>query len=380
MDINEARTTIDTIDNEIAALFQKRMHAVEEIGQYKKENSLPTVNRTRERDILNRITNSVDEDLAGYAKTLFQTLFDLSCTYQNKDIYQSSPLVSEIHDAVANTAKIFPAKATVACQGTEGAYSQIACDKVFNIANIMYFQTFEGVFQGVEKGLCQYGILPIENSTAGSVNEVYDLMKKYKFHIVKSLRLKVDHALLSKKGNKKEDIKEIISHEQALSQCADLIKSMNGVKITLCDNTAIAAKIVAESPKNDIAAISSVFCSDLYGLSVLDENIQDCGSNYTRFICIAKNLEIYPGANKISLMLSLPHTPGSLYPVITAFSSLGLNLTKLESRPIPGKDFEFMFYFDIEASCYDEKVLALLAKLNNDLPQFAYLGSYTEVI
>ncbi|MEG2658931.1 MAG: prephenate dehydratase domain-containing protein, partial [Clostridiales bacterium] len=233
---------------------------------------------------------------------------------------------------------------------------------------------------GVDKGLCQYGILPIENSTAGSVNEVYDLMKKYKFHIVKSLRLRVDHSLLAKKGVAIGDIKEIISHEQAISQCANTIKAMNGAKITLCENTATAARIVAESPRNDIAAISSEYCGDLYGLNILAENIQDCGSNYTRFICIAKDLEIYPGADKISLMLSIPHVPGSLYRIITRFSSLGLNLTKLESRPIPGKDFEFMFYFDIEASCYSEDVLKLLSQLDTELPQFSYLGSYSEII
>ena len=380
MEIKEARRKIDIIDDQIVELFQQRMNLSEEVGKYKGENNIPTVNRTRERDILNRVANQVDDEFIGYSKTLFNMIFDLSRAYQNKFSNPASSLEQDIIDAIANTPKIFPTKATVACQGAEGAYSQIACDKIFSIANIMYFQEFEGVFQGVDKGLCQYGILPIENSTAGSVNEVYDLMKKYKFHIVKSLRLKVDHALLTKKGVEIKDIREIISHEQAISQCGNLLKNLPGVKITLCENTATAAKLVAENPRNDIAAISSLYCGDLYGLKVLAENIQDCGSNYTRFICIAKDLEIYPGANKISLMLSIPHVSGSLYRVITRFSALGLNLTKLESRPIPEKDFEFMFYFDIEASCYSDDVLKLLAQLEAELPQFSYLGSFSEII
>ncbi len=380
MQIKEAREEIDKIDDQIAALFQQRMAYSREIGIYKGENNIPTVNRTRERDIINRVAAEVPQDIAGYSKTLFNMIFDLSRAYQNRFISAGTDLEQKIIAALDNTPKIFPSTATVACQGAEGAYSQIACDKIFSIANIMYFQEFEGVFQGVEKGLCRYGILPIENSTAGSVNEVYDLMKKYKFHIVKSLRLKVDHSLLAKKGVEIKDIKEVISHEQAISQCGNILKSLSGVKITLCENTATAAKMVAENPRNDVAAISSVYCGDLYNLKVLAENIQDSGSNYTRFICIAKDLEIYPGANKISLMLSIPHVSGSLYRVITRFSALGLNLTKLESRPIPGKDFEFMFYFDIEASCYSEDVLKLLSQLEAELPQFSYLGSYSEII
>ena len=379
MDLNEAREQIDLIDDQMAKLFEKRMDLAKEIGTYKHDNNLPAVNRTREREIINRISNEIHEEYAGYSKTLFNMLFDLSRAYQNRFINPDPAMEREINEAIKKTPRMFPTKATVACQGVEGAYSQIACDKIFHIPNIMYFQEFEGVFQGVEQGLCRYGILPIENSTAGAVNEVYDLMKKYKFYIVKSLRLKVDHSLLAKKGVKMEDIKEIISHEQAISQCYNFLKQMPGVKITLCENTATAARMVAESPRNDIAAISSIYCGSLYGLNLLGENIQDNGSNFTRFICITKDLEIYPGADKISLMLTVPHSPGSLYRVITRFSSLGLNLTKLESRPIPGKDFEFMFYFDIDASCYSEDVLKLLCQLESELPQFAYLGSYSEI-
>ena len=244
----------------------------------------------------------------------------------------------------------------------------------------MYFNSFSGVFQAVESGLCRYGILPIENSTAGSVNEVYDLMKKHNFYIVRSIKLRIDHNLLAKKGTKLSDIKEIYSHQQALDQCSEFLKSLKGVKITVCENTAVAAKFVAESERNDVAAISSKNCAELYSLSVLSNTVQNNDNNYTRFICISKSLEIYPGADKVSMMFSIAHKPGTLYNVVSRFSTLGLNLTKLESRPMPGKDFEFLFYFDLNASIYDEKVPELLGEFDDEFDPFTFLGSYSEMI
>lgn len=243
----------------------------------------------------------------------------------------------------------------------------------------MYFNTFESVFQAVEKGFCRYGILPIENSLYGSVTEVYDLMSKYNFHIARSVRIKIDHALLAKKGTKLSDIREIVSHEQALGQCADFIKSLGDVRVTVYPNTAEAARAVAERGRDDIAALASHDCASLYGLSVLKTNVQNSDNNHTRFICIAKDIEIYPGANRVSLMLTLPHRPGSLYRLMAKFAALGLNLTKLESRPIEGMDFEFMFYFDIEADVCSEAVLGLLGDLDNAPETFNFLGAYSEI-
>jgi len=236
----------------------------------------------------------------------------------------------------------------------------MACDRIFSLPNILYFRHFEGVFQAVQNGLCRYGILPIENSSYGSVTKVYDLMKKYDFHIAKSLKMLISHALLAKPETRMETITEIVSHEQAIGQCSEFLREHKDIKITVCENTAMAAQMVANSDRTDLAAISSKNCADLYGLTVLNSSIQNSEINYTRFICISKELEIYPGADKISLMLTLPHCPGSLYTTIAKFAALGLNLTKLESRPIPGKDFEFMFYFDFEASIYSEEVIRLL--------------------
>jgi chorismate mutase/prephenate dehydratase len=180
----------------------------------------------------------------------------------------------------------------------------------------MYFKRFEGVLQAVDSGLCRYGVLPIENSSYGSVTEVYDLMRKYRFSIVRSVRLKIDHRLLAKPGAKLEDIKEVISHEQAIGQCSEFLKTLKNVKITVCENTAAAAQMVAASDRTDIAAISSPACAALYGLGILKAEVSNSDSNFTRFICVAKNLEIYPGANKMSLMLNVQHKPGALYSMI----------------------------------------------------------------
>ena len=236
------------------------------------------------------------------------------------------------------------------------------------------------IYAAIEKGLCRYGVIPLENSTAGSVNAVYDLMMQHNFRIVRSVRLKIDHCLLAKPGTKLSDIKEIYSHEQAISQCGRFLQSLPGVTVVRCENTAVAAKRVAESDRTDIAALSSRACVGLYGLESLASSVQDQGNNYTRFICIAKDLEIYPGADRTSLMMVLPHKPGSLYKVLSRFYALGINMNKLESRPLPERDFEFMFYFDLETSVYSPQFQQLMGELPGLCEEFSYLGSYREVV
>jgi len=377
MDLKELRNTIDEIDSELIALFQKRMETAALVAKYKAENSLPVFNSEREREVLNSVTSSVSPEFEDYTKTLYQTIFNLSRSYQKKLIHPKSSLSKLLDEITSSPAAEMPNRATVACQGVEGAYSQLACCKLFAYPTISFFSSFEDVFKAVESGQCRYGILPIENSTAGSVSQVYDLMNKYKFYITHSTKLCIGHSLLTVPGTKLEDIKEVFSHEQALNQCSDFIYS-NGLKVNVCKNTAIAAKTVAESGRKDWAAIGSRDCSELYNLNLLKSGIQNTDNNYTRFICISKNPEIYAGAKKTSIIMTLPHRPGSLYHTISRFVSLGLNLTKLESRPIPGSNFEFMFYFDIDAPVHSENLKALMNELENDGEQFSYLGSYTE--
>ena len=379
MDLSQYREQIDQIDDELIQLFARRMETAAQIAQWKRQAGKPVMDAGRERAKLLDVMNKCPAEFKDYAVSLYSLLFELSRSYQHRILDSSSALTEQITAAIENTEQLFPQTATVACQGVEGAYSQLACEKLFRLPNIFYFNSFDAVFSAIEKGLCRYGIIPLENSTAGSVNKVYDLMMRHNFRIVRSVRLKVDHNLLVKPGTRMEDIKEIYSHEQAINQCAHYLRKFSGVKIIPCENTAMAAKYVSEAGSG-AAALSSRSCAKLYGLTCLEESVQDQGNNYTRFICISKELEIYPGADRTSLMLVLPHTPGSLYKVLSRFYALGINLNKLESRPLPERDFEFMFYFDLDTPVYSPQFIQLMGELQNICEEFNYLGSYSEVI
>ena len=379
MELGEYRTKIDAIDEQLLRLFAERMDVAAGIAAYKKEHGLPVLDPSRERAKLLDVAEKTPAALQEYAVSLYSLLFELSRSYQNRLLGETTELTRAIQAAIDGTPKLFPEKAVVACQGVAGAYSQLACDKLFKLANVLYFSSFESVFSAIEAGLCQYGVVPVENSTAGSVNAVYDLMTHHNFRIVRSIRLKVDHTLLVKPGAKKSDIREIYSHQQAISQCEQYLQSFKDVKIIPCENTAVAAKKVAES-NGGCAALSSRSCQKLYGLECLEASVQDQDNNFTRFICISKNLEIYPGANRTSLMAVLPHEPGSLYKLLSRFYALGLNLNKLESRPMPDRNFEFMFYFDLETPVYSPQLLQLIGEMPSLCEEFAYLGSYSEVV
>ena len=380
MELSDYRRQIDDIDSQLLALFYRRMDVAAQIGGYKKAHNLPALDAGRERAKLQQIADSAPEALRDYTVSLYSLIFELSRSCQNRLLGITSPLTAEIEHAIAHTPPLFPEHPAVACQGVEGAYSQLACDRLFTLPNVFYCATFDAVFSAIEKGLCRYGVIPVENSTAGSVNAVYDLMMRHNFRIVRSVRLKIDHCLLARPGAQLSDIKEIYSHEQAISQCAHFLQGLPNVKVIRCENTAVAARMVAESGRDDVAALSSRACRELYGLDCLAASVQDQGNNFTRFICIAKNLEIYPGADRTSLMMVLPHHPGSLYKVLSRFNALGVNMNKLESRPIPNSDFDFMFYFDIDCSVAAPEFPKLIASLDDVCEEYRYLGSYTELV
>lgn len=381
MELSKIREQIDSIDDKIASLYDERMKLVGEVGEAKKQSGKAVFDPEREKKILLRVAEKVDEKNQVYLKRVFETIFETSKAYQTMNAEYHSEIGDKIDEALKKGELVLPAKAKVACQGVSGAYSGIAADRLFELADITYFKNFDGVFQAVEKGFCKYGVLPIENSSAGSVNQVYDLMKEHKFYIVRSIRLSISHNLIVNKDTKLSDIKEIISHEQALSQCKHYLEQFKDVKITAVANTAVAARTLAESGRHDVAAISSRECAELYGLKILQNNVQDSDNNYTRFILIAKDMEFYQGAQKISIMTTLPqNSPGSLNKLLSKFSNLGINLTKLESRPIVGSSFEFMFYFDFECNIKDKGVKNLLIELDNSTEQFTFLGAYREMI
>lgn len=377
--MDELRKQIDLIDDEIVELYLKRMAICKEIGIKKAQVGSSVNVSEREKAIVKRITEGKDDDMKRYLKHLYETIFFQSKNYQGKFKKTRSETVDALNKILQDERDNFPVSASVACQGVNGAYSGVAADKFFDIADVTYFKTFDGVFSAVDKGLCEYGVLPIENSNAGSVSQVYDLMKKYNFYIVKSARVQISHTLCAKRGVKLSEIKTVYSHGQAIMQCAEHLKNL-GVRAIEVENTAVAAKMVSESDDRTIAAICSDDCAEIYNLCALERAMQDNGNNFTRFICISKNLKVFKGADKISVMTSLANKSGSLNKTLSRFSTLGLNLTKLESRPIANSQFEFMFYFDFEGDIESSDVLNLLGELENSSDKFVFLGSYKEII
>lgn len=378
MELNKIREKIDQIDNQLAELLVERMNTVAQVAQAKKESGKSIRDRARERSIINRVTEKSGDELAPYIKNFYKTLFNLSCNYQQQKMGYTSPLGDQLKAYIANPpARSLPNRAVVACQGTEGAYAQQACEKLFEYPSILYFNSFNDVFNAVEKGMCSYGILPLENSTAGSVTQVYDLMEQHNFHIVGACRLRIDHCLLRKKGAS-GPIRKIVSHEQALRQCSDYLESLKDTEIEAMANTAVAADYVANAADDSVAVIASPACADIYSLQVVKEDISNVQNNFTRFICIARDIQCYPNASKVSIMFNLPHAPGALNDIISRLSIAGVNLTKLESRPIPGREFEFRFFFDFEADVQDPALVDLICELENRTEHFVFLGAYCE--
>ena len=381
MDLTEYRNRIDAIDAQLLTLFKERMGISEEIAKRKLAEGKPVLVPQREREVLQHAAEAAGPALANEARMLFSTIMSLSRGVQERLMAAGhrNALVDAIRKALETSPEFLPDMPTVACCGVEGAFAFLAADKALSNPRISGMRNFDAVALAVDKGLCQYGILPIENSSFGTVKEVYDLLGKYRFSIVKALRLHVRHCLLAKPGVRLQDIREVVTHAQAAGQCREFLgTALKGAHVTTGLNTAVAAKMVGEGDRMDLAAVASRECAALYGLEVLQEDIQDHDNNYTRFICITRDLCICPGANRISLMLRLPHRVGSLSLLISRFASLGLNLTKLESVPLPGSDFEFSFYFDFEASVRTPGVIDLLAELSASTEHFLFLGNYTE--
>lgn len=381
MDLQQCRQHIDRIDEQLVELFCERMKVVEDVAAYKKANNLPVLQSGREAQVLDQAARLAGPEYGDYARALFTSIMNISKSQQNARLQGEGAeeyrrfLTGALEHSKGRD---LPSSAKVACQGVEGAYSQRACLQLFPQPDIMFLKTFDDVFRAIEEGEAEFGVLPIENSTAGSVAAVYDLMKKHHFYICKATRVKVDHALLVKPGVRREEVTAVYSHEQGLAQCASYIAAHPGWTQVKYPNTAQAARFVSETPDRGAAAIASDLCAQLYGLDILEQGIQDAEANFTRFICISKQPWIYPGADKISLALTLPHRVGTLYQLMSQIAACSLNLTKLESRPIPNTDFEFMFYVDIEGSLYDSKTLDFVCSLRQSLNFLEFLGNYQE--
>ncbi|MCI6321487.1 MAG: chorismate mutase [Clostridiales bacterium] len=378
MELSEIREKINAVDDQLLDLFLQRMDLSEEVAAYKNEHHQPILNKQREREILAKVAEK-SGDRERFSYHLFSTIFELSRSRQAELITAPTKVEAQVKASLAAGGEVFPQTGLVACQGVEGANSQVACDRLLPRGNIVYVKSFEAVFSAVESGLCKFGVVPIENSSNGSVRAIYDLIQRKKFSIVRSTRLCIRHELLALPGVKMDDITEIYSHEQAIGQCSKFLNGLGGVRVIPCDNTAMAAKMVADSGSRHAAAISSHPCAALYGLQCVNDAIQDSDNNYTRFICITKDPVIYAGANRISLIIACDNKPGALYEILSKLAALGINMTKLESCPVTGRNFEFIFFLELEASVHEPGVLPMLEELERSCANFQFLGSYAEV-
>lgn len=375
MDLIDLRKRIDEIDGKIIPLLLERMGISKEVAEYKVKNGMPVLNEKREKEILKNVREKCGEQGDAIA-TVFAATMDASRELQHRIIGGGDELRKAVHSSLTNE-KISDYASVVACAGVSAGNTDQAAKILFPDSDIKYYSQFEDVFEAVNKGEAPFGVIPIENSTAGSVHEAYDLMMRYKFYVVGAYSLDINHCLCANSNAKYEEIEKIYSHPQALAQCSKFIKDFNFTGVNY-SNTAAAAKYISESGRTDAAVICPKKAAKEYGLKILKTDIQNVSNNKTRFIVISKKLIIEDDADKISLIFSVAHKTGSLYRVLGRFSMAGLNLTKLESRPIGNGDFDYYFYTDFLGNLKDEKTMDLLCALSSELPDFKFLGNYHE--
>lgn len=372
MDLNEIRIEIDKIDNELIRLLERRMDCSKAVGEYKLSHNMPILDKARQQIIL----DSVEQKCERYGtqlKFLYEDIMQISRMSQNR-IIGNSEFKSVIEQ---NIAEMPTSNVKVACQGIRGANSHIACGEFFCDCDISFHKTFAGVFDAVQKGDAQFGVLPVENTSGGSVSDVYDLLMSHNFYIVAAKALSISHNLCALKQSELSDIEQVWSHPQALTQCGSYISSHDFTTIAYA-NTAVAAKCVAEEKRLNCAAICSAMAADEYGLQILERDIQDYNKSTTRFIVISKTPYISEKANKVSLCFNVEHEEGALSRVLNMFSLLGLNLTKIESRPMKNAEFDYLFYLDFTGNLKDKSVMDFLCTLSDEVKVFSFMGNYYE--
>lgn len=380
MELSEIRPQLDEIDASLLDLFLKRMSLIDKVADVKKRDpSKPLYDPAREREILMRIREKAGSEYGDAAHQLFRMILELSRARQAAQLIPATSVAARVAAMCANEQNVFPQTGRIAVSGVEGSHAGAAADRLFPRGDIIFMEGFPAVVQAVQAGLCKFGILPVENSVQGSVRQVYDLLREPDICIVRSVRQLIRHVLLTQKDAKLSDIKTIYTHEQAAGQCSRFIQKL-GVDVVPCVSTAHAAQRVAEEKDKTAAAIAGEACAKLYGLSVLTDDIQNESNNDTRFLCITKGASCYAGADRMSILVNCANSPGALYQMIAKISALGINMCKLESMPIPGTNFSYRFYMDLECNVHQEGILGLLCELERSCDSFTLLGNYTEIV
>lgn len=379
-DLHVSRAKIDAIDQQLCALFEQRMAVCQEVAAYKTANGLPVLDAQRERQVLEAKRALVTEPaLLPHVTSLFETIMAQSRQLQARCVTPQSGKQEALDDCRRIVAWDGPPLQTrrVLYQGQPGAYGEEAAMGYFGAdCERTNLKTWDGVFRGVKEGFCDFGVLPIENSSTGSINDVYDLLSKFGCYIVGEQIVRVEHCLLGVAEATMQTITDVYSHEQGLMQCRAFLDQYPKWGQHELANTALAAKFVAESGDPAKAAVASRRAAELYNLQILQTRINENAQNYTRFIVVAAEPRFAPDANKVSVSFTVAHTEGSLYRALGVFARHGLNLMKLESRPVPKEHWEYRFFADFTGNLREPSMDAVLAELIDETVSLRILGNY----
>lgn len=374
-DLQKSREQIDGIDREIVQLFEKRMEICKEVAEYKIENGKKVLDRVRELEKLAALTELAHGDFNQHAiQELFQQIMAMSRKLQYqlleaKGVSGQLPFTKVEH--------IDRKHCRVVYQGVEGAYSHQAAMQYFGEdVNAFHMNTWKACMEAIKEGMADYAVLPIENSSAGEVNDMYDLLEEYENYIVGEQILKINHALLATQDAKLEDIQTVFSHPQALMQCALYLEQHSDWKQVSLINTAMAAEKVAQDMDKTQAAIASEMAAKKYGLKILEMPINYNKQNSTRFIIVTNRKMYEKDAKKVSICFELPHTSGSLYNILSHIIYNDLNMCKIESRPISEKNWEYHFFVDFEGNLSDSSVKNAIRGIVEESVNFKILGNY----
>ncbi len=374
LDLGEIRKNIDAIDDRLLELFKQRMGLTCQVAQYKAEHNMVVFQSEREKAIIRSVRDRSPEELKSSAEFLFTNIMDISKCRQNNTI---TPAISIPH---ADRVKQSP---QVAVQGIAGAYGHAAAQKLFPDGRMDFHASFAEVFEAVEKGDADYGVVPVENSTAGEVTANMELLEKHRVFVNRTVTVPCTHVLAAKHGVKESDIRILFGHEQAIRQCGEYISSRPGLTVIPYANNAMAAQMVAENRSSELGCICSRECADLHGLDIVNPAIAADPNNATRFFCISKEIEVYSGADTIAVSVSLPHISGSLYRMLTKFAVNELDLTKIQSKPLPlefrTEEDEFMFYLEFSGNIEQPVVLRLLNNFQTEYSYFRFHGNFHAV-
>ncbi len=373
-DLLELRNEIDRIDDEIVDLYERRMAIAEEVAEYKISVGKNVLDREREKAKLDAVSS---KGATPFLKNGIRELFEQIMSMSRKRQYQLLNRHGQTEPLDFEEVDYFDYKnARIVFQGVDGAYAQLALKQYFGQnADSYHVDTWRDAMEAISHGKADYAVLPIENSSAGIVSENYDLLIEYDNRIVGEQIIRIDHALLGLMDAEMEDITDIYSHPQALMQCSKYLEEWGWEKHSL-KNTALSAQKVKEDGKKNKAAIASPMTAEIYGLKILDRAIQNNKNNYTKFIIVTNRKVFEKNANKISLSFEIPHESGSLYHVLSHFIYNGINMNKIESRPVQGKAWEYRFFVDIDGNLNDAAVQNALRGLKEETLRLKILGNY----